>query len=135
MRTFLGSSRIQLATSLLISLRLPSFGLTTTARSSDPSPLKSPTKKIGSAELADVATFSKTRTTASLISPLVGGAGLAATFEAAGVAAGCNAGCTESAVVGLAVVFACAGSGVLVACCSAVRLEHANSETPAKVID
>src|SRR5207249_8857962 len=45
--TFLGSSKIQLANSLLISPTWPSFGLIKTARSSEPSPLKSPTRNAG----------------------------------------------------------------------------------------
>src|SRR5882672_2825370 len=71
---FLGSSRIQFASSLLIVSSEPSVGFTATARSSEPSPLKSPTAKFGSRDASGVAAFSKTRTTVSRISVGLGGA-------------------------------------------------------------
>ena len=71
---FLGSSRIQLASSLLIVSSEPSVAFTATARSSEPSPLKSPTAKFGSRDVSGVAAFSKTLATVSRISVGLGGA-------------------------------------------------------------
>src|SRR6266404_9404771 len=71
---FLGSSRIQLASSLLIVSSEPSVAFTATARSSEPSPLKSPTAKFGSRDVSGAAAFSKTLATVSRISVGLGGA-------------------------------------------------------------
>src|SRR6266436_2023296 len=74
MGTFRGSSSDQFANSLLISPREPSLALIATARSSEPSPLKSPTAKFGLREASGVAAFSKIRATVSRISVGLGGA-------------------------------------------------------------
>src|SRR5438128_8157247 len=58
MVTFLGSSRIQFAISLLISPSESSFGFTTTARSSEPSPLKSPITNVRLGDAAGRAAWS-----------------------------------------------------------------------------
>src|ERR1700682_907909 len=71
---FLGSSRIQFASSLLIVSSEPSVAFTVTARSSEPSPLKSPIAKLGLRDVSGVAAFSKTRATVSRISVGLGGA-------------------------------------------------------------
>src|ERR1700674_3847036 len=70
--TVRGSSSNQFASSLLISPSELSPGLMATARSSDPSPLKSPTANPGRAE-SGVAAFLKTRATVSRISVGLGG--------------------------------------------------------------
>src|SRR5882762_544071 len=74
MGTFFGSSIIQFASSLLIASSEPSVAFTATARSSEPSPLKSPVAKFGSRDVSGVAAFSKTRATVSRISVGLGGA-------------------------------------------------------------
>src|SRR6266481_6089881 len=74
MGTFRGSSSDQFANSLLISLSEPSLTLIATARSSEPSPLKSPTAKAWGSETSGVAAFSKTRATVARISVGLGGA-------------------------------------------------------------
>src|SRR5258708_1013907 len=71
---FLGSSRIQFASSLLIVSSEPSVVFPATARSSEPSPLKSPIAKFGLRDASGVAAFSKTRATVSRISVGLGGA-------------------------------------------------------------
>src|SRR5229473_3969729 len=81
-----GSSRIQFANSLLISASAPSLALTATARSSEPSPLKSPTAKLASRETSGVAALSKTRATVSRIS--MGSGGAADFFAGLGVGVG-----------------------------------------------
>src|SRR6266481_2725850 len=69
-----GSSRDQFANSLFMSANEPSLALIATARSSEPSPLKSPTAKFGLRDMSGVAAFSKTRATVSRISVGLGGA-------------------------------------------------------------
>src|SRR5258706_2820303 len=71
---FLGSSRIQFASSLLIVSSEPSVAFTATASSSEPSTLKSPTAEFGSRDASGLAAFSKTRATVSRISVGLGGA-------------------------------------------------------------
>src|SRR5438105_13686667 len=81
-----GSSRIQFAHALLIWASAPSLALTATARSSEPSPLKSPTAKLASGEAAGVAALPKTRATVSRIS--MGSGGAADFFAGLGVGVG-----------------------------------------------
>src|SRR5258706_10158321 len=69
-----GSSSDQFANSLLMSPSEPSLALIATARSSEPSPLKSPTAKFGLREASGVAAFWKTRGTVARISVGLGGA-------------------------------------------------------------
>src|SRR6266850_4372909 len=57
--TLLGSSSSQLASSLLISLSEVARALVTTARSVEPSPLKSPATKAGAVVVSGSATFAK----------------------------------------------------------------------------
>src|SRR2546423_1212466 len=86
MGTSFGSSKIQLASWLLISASLSLAGFVTTAMSSEPSPLKSPAKNEFLLAEIIVAVLSKTRATASLTSSSLVGAGLG--LASAGVAVG-----------------------------------------------
>src|SRR5207249_10017937 len=111
--TFPGSSKIQFASSLLISPTWPSFGLTKTAKSSEPSPLKSPTINAGLREKSGDATFRKTRDTAFLTSSGFTGEAASALPDGVGLSClsgGVNAGAALTGV-GSDDWFACACGG------------------------
>src|SRR5438128_4511440 len=85
--TTLGSSSVQLASSLLISASEFSLALVTTARSSEPSPLKSPIANEGTCVSSNDAVLSNTRASAAITSSAL--AGRVLSLGSTGVAVAC----------------------------------------------
>src|SRR3989440_10217890 len=85
--TTLGSSSVQLASSLLISGREFSLALATIARSSEPSPLKSPIANEGTCVSSNEAVLSNTRASAAMTSSALAGRGFS--LDSTGVAVAC----------------------------------------------
>src|SRR6266480_2602801 len=99
MGTLLGSSSSQLASSLLISLSEAALTLVITARSVEPSPLKSPATNAGALVVSGSAAFANTLAIAERTSSNRGGG------AGSGVALGVAMGCMNCGVCGVGVAF------------------------------